>query len=241
MLEQAARHPMAIQSKTLLIASWAVAFAGPIYAPLSNAASFPCEKAQAAIEKLICGTPEVSELDEYLGRYYAAARTSFRHAESCLVNDQRAWLRTVRDACKDAACLKRAYLERLAVLHAVQPGATSLRNIELPKSPPLVWIVPPAADQVAAPRNQPTVPLSASGKVVNDISTGDGYILQSNTGEKILIVPLMFLEQPTSDALESLARLPNSAYMIRGHTDSKGTAAKAFASSQCAFVYRTSP
>jgi len=223
----------------LSIACWAIA--GSMFASLPDAASFPCEKARSAIEKSICASAEVSELDEYLGRYFAGARLHLRHAEACLVNDQRAWLRNVRDQCKDAECLKRAYLDRLAVLHAVQPGATSLRNVALPKSPPLVWIVPPASDEVAAPRSQPTSPLSASGKIVNEISTGDGYVLQSAAGGKYLIVPSMLLEGPTQDALAALARLPNATYAIHGRTDSKGANARAFASGQCAFVYRTSP
>lgn len=103
------------------------------------------------------------------------------------------------------------------------------------------WIVPPAGDEVAAPRSQPTSPLSARGKIVDEVSTGDGYVLQANTGEKHLIVPSMLLEDPTADALAALARLPNATYMIHGHTDSKGTNARAFSSSRCAFVYRTAP
>lgn len=210
-------------------------------APLSNAASFPCDKARSVIEKTICSSAEVSDLDEYLGRYFAGAKLHLRHAENCLVNDQRAWLRNVRDQCKDAECLKRVYLDRLALLHAIQPGATSLRNLALPKLPPLVWIVPPASDEVAAPRNQPTRPLSAKGKIIDEVATGDGYILQSENGEKYLIVSSMLLEGPTADALTVLARIPNATYAVHGHTDSKGTNAKAFASGQCAFMYRTSP
>ena len=232
---------MVNQRNKSLITCWAIAFIGSMFAPFSNAASFPCEKARSVIEKSICGSTEVSELDEYLGRYFAGAKIYLQHADTCLVNDQKAWLRKVRDQCRDAECLKRAYLDRLAVLHAVQPGATSLRNVALPKSPPLVWIVPPASDEVAAPRGQPTSPLSARGKIVDENSTGDGYVLQSDIGEKYLIVPSMLLEEPTADALATLARLPSATYMIYGHTDSKDANARAFSSSQCAFVYRTSP
>ena len=226
---------------TPLIACRAFALAGSMLVSFSNAASFPCEEARSAIEKSICGSAEVSELDEYLGRYFAGAKIHLRHAEICLVDDQRVWLRNVRDRCRDAECLKRAYLDRLAILHAVQPGATSLRNVALPKSPPLVWIVPPASDEVAAPRNQATNPLSARGRIVDEIATGDGYVLRSDTGEKYLIVPSMLLEDPTADALAALARFPNATYAVHGHTDSKDTNTRAFSSSRCAFVYRTSP
>ena len=130
--------------------------------PTLQAASFPCAKATTTVEKAICASSELSALDEDLARYYAAGREGLRHAEGCLVSDQRAWIRSVRDGCKDAACLRDAYLGRLAALHAIQPGATSLRNIELPRMPSLVWIVPPAADQVAAPRNVQTSPLTVA-------------------------------------------------------------------------------
>lgn len=223
------------------IAALVIAAAGFATTSPTIAASFPCDKAKTAVEKAICSATETSDLDEYLGRYYAAARSSLQHAQSCLVDDQRAWLRGVRDACKTTECLKRAYLDRLAALHALQPGATSLKSIELPKLPPLVWIVPPAADQVAAPRNRPTSAFVARGKIVDETATGDGYVLQTNTGSKHLIVALMFLEQPTADALAALSRLPDAAFELRGRTDAAAGSAKAFASSQCTFLYRTTP
>lgn len=206
----------------------------------ANAASFPCEKAATAVEKTLCSTPETSALDEYLGRYYAAARSSLRHAEGCLLGDQRNWLRTVRDKCKDTACLKRVYLDRLAVLDALQPGATSLRNIELPKQPALVWIVPPASDQVAAPRSPAAPALVASGRLVNEVSTGDGYVLQTDSGTKYLIVPLMLLEAPTNDMLAVLAGVPDARYEVRGHAE-RGGGPPSFAAGQCSFIYRTTP
>lgn len=207
-------------------------------APTVQAASFPCDKAATSVEKAICGSPELSMLDEYLSRYYAGGRMRLQHAEECLVGDQRAWIRTVRNGCKDAACLKGAYLNRLAVLHAVQPGATSLRTIELPPIPSLVWIVPPAADQSAAPRSVQTSPLSASGQIINEVATGDGYVLQSDAGARHVLVSLMFLEQPTTDALAQLAGSKESRYEVRGRAEPTGGEIKSFAASQCTFVYR---
>lgn len=216
----------------------AVALAMPGGAP--RAASFPCNKATTSVEKAICASPELSDLDEYLARYYAAGRMGLQHAETCLMTDQRTWIRTVRDACKDAACLKGAYLDRLAVLHAVQPGATSLRQVELPRVPSLVWIVPPAADQVAAPRNVQTSPLSVRGRILNEVASGDGYVLAADGGARHLIVSSMFLEQPSSDTLANLARSSDTRYEVRGRTELTGSAARPFAASQCTFIYRTS-
>src|SRR5574341_293689 len=111
------------------------------------AASFDCAKAQSRVEKLICADAEVSTLDEYLGRYYFAARETLREAAPCLAADQKQWLSGVRNACADAGCLKKAYLERLGELHPLQPGVTALKNVELPRVPALEWIIPPAADR----------------------------------------------------------------------------------------------
>lgn len=204
----------------------------------SFAASFACDKAKTAVEKQICGDAELSTLDEYLGRYYAAARSTLKHADTCFVGDQQNWLRTKRDKCADGACLKRVYLQRLAELDALQPGATSLRNVELPRDMPLVWIVPPALDEVAAPRNRAAKPLVARGRLVDDVARGDGFVIQESDGRKRLLVPLMFLEPPTVDALAGLASLPNASYEARGQSEDGGTH---FAASRCTFVYRAAP
>ena len=107
----------------------------------ASAASFPCEKATTAVEKSICADKAVSELDEHLGRYYSAARAALGTGKSCLAQDQKAWLKT-RNACKDAKCLKRVYLGRLAMLDALQPGMTAVKNIDLPRVDTLMWIIP---------------------------------------------------------------------------------------------------
>ncbi len=223
----------------LLHRAGAVALA--VVAPALHAASFPCEKAATKVEQAICASPELSTLDDHLGHYYAGARQALRHADDCLVSDQRAWIRTVRDACSEAACLKGAYLERLAVLHAVQPGLTRLRSVELPRRAPLVWIVPPAADQVAAPRNGPTRALVASGRIVDEVAAGDGYVLHSEAGARHTIVGLMFLDQPTGDALAQLARMADARYEVRGRTEPAAGGGRPFAPGQCSFVYRTAP
>jgi len=210
-------------------------------APVATAASFPCAQAQSRVEKLICSSPALSALDDALGRYYAGARVALQHAQTCLAADQRAWLRTVRDACTGAACLNTAYLNRLAVLHGVQPGVTALRQLELPAKSPLVWIVAPASDEVAAPRNQATRAWVAQGSIVDDLAAGDGFVLQQRDGRKIVIMSAMLHESPTAEALVSLARMPGASFEIRGRVYLADKQADAFAAGHCAFVYRISP
>lgn len=124
------------------LSSGALASAGP---------SFPCDKAQSRVEKAICADAELSGLDEHLGRYYAGGRQALADAAECFTANQRQWLRTVRDACADPACLKAAYLARLSELDGLQPGAIAIKQFPLPHGPTLAWIIPAALDQVAAP------------------------------------------------------------------------------------------
>ena len=210
---------------------------GLLWSAVAAAASFPCEKAQTRIEKAICADAEVSALDEYLGRYYSAARATLREAASCLAADQKQWL-GLRNACQDAACLKKTYLERLAELHAMQPGATSLRNVALPAVPSLVWVIPPAGDNVAAPPRPSAKPLVASGRVINDLEKGDGFVLRTADGATHILLLTMFFDGASVDVLNSLAKGPAATYLARGHaaTDPRGNVY--YEPSRCVFLYR---
>ena len=202
---------------------------------LSSAASFPCEKASTEVERTICKDKELSDLDEYLGRYYSAARAELRHANVCLATDQKAWLGGVRDACKDAACLKKSYL--LSELDGLQPGATALKNVQLPRTPTLVGILPPAADQVAAPRSANLKPLSVQGTLVDEVSTGDGYLIVSREGRRHLLAVLMLLDDSTR-VLETLSHQAATTYLIRGHAEPGANKPEVFAQSTCRYIYR---
>jgi uncharacterized protein len=202
----------------------------------AQSASFPCDRAKSPTEKMICSNPELSTLDEHLGRYFAAARSVLKSADSCLVSDQRNWLRQ-RDTCGDAGCLRQAYLRRLAELDPLQPGVTRIRNIELPGVNALVWVIPPAQDQVAAPLNKQAKPLVAQGAILNEVSGGDGYVLRGGDGRRMLMVPLMFLEPHTTETLASLAKV-GGAYEVRGYADVSADGSTHFAPSRCTFVYR---
>lgn len=81
----------------------------------ASAASFDCAKARTPTEKLICGDPTLSRLDEQLDDAYRSAQ---RRVESrtALRDAQRKWLSTRRDVCTDVACLRAAYLARIEAL-----------------------------------------------------------------------------------------------------------------------------
>lgn len=205
----------------------------------TSAASFPCAKAATAVEHMICKDAGLSALDEHLAQYYAAARMRLRDAQTCLQADQRQWLRNTRDSCKDAQCLERAYLLRLAELDPLQPGVTAIRHRELPKTRSLVWVIAPARDTVAAPPVRNLRPLTVRGRIVNEIAGGDGFVLQAaGSGTKHAIMSLMFLEAPAIDMLDNLARTPGATYEASGYGERESDGATHFAPSRCIFIYR---
>jgi uncharacterized protein len=206
---------------------------------IAHAASFDCSKAATATEKIICATPRISDFDEYLGRYYQASRaTMSREAGACLASNQRDWLRGVRNACKDAHCLERVYLSRLAELDPLQAGASAVKNLELPRVKSLVWIIGPAADTVAAPRNVRREPLTVTGKFVDDVADGDGFVLQDAAGVKHALLLLMFIDKADGVMLEAIARDSNSKFEARGEREINGDKVANFAPSACTFLYR---
>jgi len=133
-------------SKSLVRLTTIVALCG--WAAVGNAASFPCEKARSKVEKAICADPELAQLDWYLGAYYEGARYALQDGADCLKTDQLHWLKAVRNGCADRSCLKAVYLARLSELDGFQPGASAIKDRELPVGPSLVWVIPPAGDTV---------------------------------------------------------------------------------------------
>jgi len=203
----------------------------------AGAASFPCEKAQSRVEKAICADAELSQLDEFLARYYGGARAGLGSGASCLAADQRRWLSETRNACTETSCLRKAYLERLAEFDPLQPGVTALRNLELPRVPALVWIIPPAQDNVAAPPRPNAAPLEVRGELYDDIAQGDGFVLRGAQGSTLLVM-LMFLEPPTAQQLTLLAKMPNNSYLARGSAATNSGGRIYYEPSRCVFLYR---
>ncbi|VVM86788.1 lysozyme inhibitor LprI family protein [Pseudomonas fluorescens] len=91
------------------------------FASVTQASSFDCATANSKTEKAICGDPQISLLDETLGKLWHSTLANVPDAQA-LKTDQRQWLKN-RNACgEQTACLRRQYLMRLTELeHATQP------------------------------------------------------------------------------------------------------------------------
>jgi len=217
----------------------AAAFCG--IATIAGAQSFDCAKARTRIEKTICADRAIADLDEYLGRYYAAARREIPGAGACLQADQAQWLKATRDVCADSPCLQSAYLSRLAELDPLQPGATALKHVTLPPVPALVWIVPPAADKAAAPPNPKATPYEAIGTLTDDIATNpnsEGFVIRLKDGTRMPLVTLMFLEPKDQSRLAILARDATARFRARGYAATDRSGQRFFEPSRCLFLHR---
>lgn len=108
----------------LQLAIYALLATGPFLAPQpSHAAGFDCKYAKTHVEHLICSQPNLSKLDDQVKVLYdkIQAETAGRDGETGewrdpMGKEQAQWRVTVRDRCQDAACLKSAYVARIAAM-----------------------------------------------------------------------------------------------------------------------------
>jgi uncharacterized protein len=83
--------------------------------PYVHPASFDCAKAKTKIDKLVCGDPKLSDLDDKLSALYKKVLELSPVPEDSK-EQQRDWVKGSRNTCKDAACLEKAYVSRISEL-----------------------------------------------------------------------------------------------------------------------------
>jgi len=107
-----------IKSRFLNSSRTFVVFALLVAMPAMGA-SFDCVKAQSRVEKLVCETPKISDLDSKLGQVYdEALRKANPEQRKQLITEQKHWLQFTRNPCDTETCLKHAYWSRQAALEA---------------------------------------------------------------------------------------------------------------------------
>ena len=87
-------------------------------APVATPAgpSFSCSKATTLVERTICSDPALSSLDRELAAAYRTNLDLNPNDRKQLQQQQREWVGIFRNTCKDADCLRAAYISRLQKL-----------------------------------------------------------------------------------------------------------------------------
>lgn len=161
-------------------------------------------------------------LEELVQRFHLGAKVTLAENASCLEADQQAWQRALK-ACKDAACVKRAHLERLATLQALQESVP--RGLDLPEVPQLLWAISPAAEGKSG-----GAPLQVEGR----LAYGGGYYLREDSGKSHLLVDDLSLRGTTTAQLAQIQAASRDAnLMARGMLG----AGPGFDPRQCIFLY----
>lgn len=125
----------------------------PLLLSMASAASFSCTNAASLSEKRVCANAELSALDEDLARTYKEV-LRLSPAQEDTKEQQRDWIKNLRNVCKDDACLSRAYIGR---------------NIELKR----VRSTLPFKPNLATPAL--TIPAEAAGKSVTEKLPGASW------------------------------------------------------------------
>lgn len=89
----------------------------------ASAASFDCAKARSKSERLICGDPQLSALDDRLAALAAAGKKRAASPRAYQRALDAAW--SVRQKCDDIACVESWYSRRIAELSNAQPETDS--------------------------------------------------------------------------------------------------------------------
>jgi len=94
----------------------------------SGAASFNCAQATSVVEKHICGNAELSKLDDELNAEYKRALSEMLDKAPLRI-DQKQWLKSQRNKCRNIDCLKKAYRSRIDELKSWNADASNDKDI----------------------------------------------------------------------------------------------------------------
>ena len=104
----------------ITVAILGLALAAPAFAadpaPTKPKPSFDCATAKSKVKLLICGSDDLAKLDVAEEALLRRARAKATTPDA--VNEEQSLWLSQRDACTSAACLIRAYHQRIADLHA---------------------------------------------------------------------------------------------------------------------------
>lgn len=165
------------------------------------------------------------DFEALVERFYLGAKVALAENALCLEADQQAWQRGLK-ACKDAACLKRAQLARLATLQALQESVPG--GLDLPEVPQLLWAIAPTGESRTG-----GTPLQVEGR----LEYGGGFYLRGDGGKTWLLVDDLSLRGTSAEQLPEIRNASRDArLMARGIASDEGEKA-GFDRRSCVFLY----
>lgn len=90
-----------------------------LFLSAAQGAGFDCGLANGFVETTLCADKKLSELDDLLDSAYQKALDEADQPAK-VQEEQRAWIKKTRSACKTADCLKQTYRQRMEALAAVR-------------------------------------------------------------------------------------------------------------------------
>jgi len=155
--------------------------------PYVHSASFDCAKAKTKIDKLVCGDPKLSDLDDKLTALYNQVLAKSPVPEDTK-EQQREWVKQSRNVCKDADCLQQAYTSRISDL---QEQLEKLPFKPVLDKPLIVLPSSPAEDRDAAAKIGPAIVKKEPLELIGYVSAGHdvaGANFQIISGKRYYVI-----------------------------------------------------
>ena len=169
----------------------------------------------------VCTAAADPDVESLVERFYLGAKVTLAENAACLDADQQAWQHGLK-ACKEEACLKRAQMERLATLQALQESVP--RGLELPDVPQLLWAISPPAGPRAG-----GIPLQIEGR----LEYRAGYYLRDGNRAHLLVDDLSLRGASAQQLREIRNESRDARLMARGIAAAEG----GFDPKACVFLY----
>jgi len=185
-----------------------------VWMPHVHSASFDCAKAKTKVDKLVCGDPKLSGLDDKLTALYNKVLAQSPVPEDTK-QQQREWVKDPRNLCKNADCLERAYTNRISDL---QEQLEKLPFKPVLDKPLIVLPSSPAEDRDAAAKIGPAIvkkePLELIGRVSEDHDVA-GANFAINSGKRYYVI--RYAWDLTDEQKETLNKIedPNQYVLLK--------------------------
>ncbi len=142
--------------------------------------SFDCSKVKSQVNKMICDSPTLSNLDRKLSDDYQSVSNQGGVDAKSLEMDEMHWLQSVRNKCDSPECLSKAYQERDAyLLNISRKAASPVAYEETKPYEATPEAIKAAQNQIGKPCDgAPSKSLEGFSKIrgFNTIITKDAYI-----------------------------------------------------------------